>query len=78
MSYGDLMEDLSTVWRKVDAQMNKSETGDKYWVHILQPVFKELEAFIFRVLRLLFRFKRRSKQKKLWQKYVNQTKILVF
>ena len=63
MSYGDLMEDLSTVWRKVDAQMNKSETGDNYWVHILQSVFKELEAFIFRIFRSLFRFKMHSKQK---------------
>ena len=44
MSYRDLMEDLSTAWRKVDAPMNEPETGDKYWVHTLRPVFDELEA----------------------------------
>ncbi len=38
------MEDLSTAWRKEDTPMNKAETGDKYWVHTLRPVFEELEA----------------------------------
>ena len=43
MSYGDLMEDLSSAWRMTDASDNP-ETGDKYWVHTLKTVFDELEA----------------------------------
>ena len=43
MSYGDLMDDLSTAWRMKDAPGEPS-TGDKYWVHTLKTVFEELEA----------------------------------
>ena len=43
MSYGDLMDDLSSVWRKADAPQ-KSKTDDGCWVHTLQIVFEELEA----------------------------------
>lgn len=43
MSYGDLMDDLNSAWRMVDAP-NIPETGDKYWVHTLKTVFDELEA----------------------------------
>ena len=43
MSYGELMEDLSSAWRMVDAHGEPS-TGDKYWVHTLKTVFEELEA----------------------------------
>ena len=43
MSYGDLMDDLSSAWRKVGA-MGEPETGDEYWVHTLKVVFDELEA----------------------------------
>ena len=43
MSYGDLMDDLNSAWRMVDAP-DGPETGDKYWVHTLKTVFEELEA----------------------------------
>lgn len=43
MSYGDLMDDLNSAWRMVDAS-DAPETGDKYWVHTLKTVFEELEA----------------------------------
>ena len=43
MSYGDLMDDLNSAWRMVDAP-DVPETGDKYWVHTLKTVFDELEA----------------------------------
>ena len=42
-SYGDLMDDLSSAWRKADAPQ-KPKTDDGYWVHTLQIVFEELEA----------------------------------
>jgi len=43
MSYGDLMDDLSSAWRKVDAPVEPS-TDDGCWVHTLKTVFEELEA----------------------------------
>ena len=43
MSYGELMEDLSSAWRMVETSGEPS-TGDKYWVHTLKTVFEELEA----------------------------------
>ena len=43
MSYGDLMDDLSSAWRRTDAPADPS-TDDGYWVHTLRTVFEELEA----------------------------------
>ncbi len=43
MSYGDLMEDLGTAWRRTDAP-ETAATDDGYWVHTLNTVFEELEA----------------------------------
>ena len=43
MSYGDLMDDLSSAWRRTDAPKDPS-TDDGYWVHTLNTVFEELEA----------------------------------
>lgn len=43
MSYGDLMEDLSSAWRRTDAP-EEPATDDGYWVHTLKTVFEELEA----------------------------------
>lgn len=43
MSYGDLMDDLSSAWRKTNAPQ-KPKTDDGCWVHTLQIVFEELEA----------------------------------
>ena len=43
MSYGELMEDLSEAWRKVDAPADPV-TGDDGWVHTLKYTFEELEA----------------------------------
>ncbi len=43
LSYGDLMEDLGTAWRRTDAP-EEAATDDGYWVHTLNTVFEELEA----------------------------------
>ena len=43
MSYGDLMDDLSSAWRMVDAP-TPPQSGDGYWVHTLNIVFESLEA----------------------------------
>ncbi len=43
-SYGDLMDDLSEMWRRVDAPDKLPDTGDIYWVHPIQYVYQELEA----------------------------------
>lgn len=43
MSYGEMMDDLSSAWRRVDAPANP-KTDDGCWVHTLQTVFEELEA----------------------------------
>lgn len=43
LSYDDLMEDLSTAWRRTDAPVNP-KTDDGYWVHTLEMAFRELEA----------------------------------
>jgi hypothetical protein len=42
MSYGDLMEDLSSAWRYTDAQ-GIPKSYDKKWVHTLPSVFEILE-----------------------------------
>jgi len=43
MSYGELMDDLSSAWRRADAP-SEPKSDDNYWVHTLQTVFAELEA----------------------------------
>lgn len=43
MSYGDLMDDLNSAWRKVDAP-EEPATDDNGWVHTNVGVFDELEA----------------------------------
>jgi hypothetical protein len=43
MSYGELMEDLSSAWRMKDAPEHPS-SDDGYWVHTLNYVFGELEV----------------------------------
>ena len=43
-SYGDLMDDLSSAWRKVDAPETTPASDDGYWVHTSNVVFEELEA----------------------------------
>ena len=43
MSYGDLMEDLSSAWRMVDAP-EKPSSDDGGWVHTLPSVLNALEA----------------------------------
>jgi len=42
MSYGELMDDLSSAWRKVGST-SKPKTNDGLWVHTLESVFEELE-----------------------------------
>lgn len=43
MSYGELMDDLSSAWRRVDAPAEPA-TDDNGWVHTNLGVFEELEA----------------------------------
>lgn len=43
MTYGELMDDLSSAWRRTDAP-EEAATDDGYWVHTLRIVFDELEA----------------------------------
>ena len=43
MSYAELMDDLSSAWRRTDAPVEPA-TDDGCWVHTLQTVFEELEA----------------------------------
>ncbi len=43
LTYGELMDDLMSAWRKVDAP-TEAATDDKYWVHTLNNVFEELEV----------------------------------
>ena len=43
ISFGELMDDLSSAWRKTDAPAEPA-TDDGGWVHTLQIVFDELEA----------------------------------
>ncbi|MCD8498804.1 MAG: transposase [Clostridiales bacterium] len=43
MSYGDMMDDLSSAWRRVDAPKIPA-SDDGYWIHTLKTVFEELEA----------------------------------
>lgn len=42
-SYGDLLEDLSEVWRDADAPEHAA-TNDGHWIHTLEYEFSELEA----------------------------------
>ncbi|MDR3185729.1 MAG: hypothetical protein LBU04_02805 [Christensenellaceae bacterium] len=42
LSYGELMEDLSSAWRMVDAP-TLAKSDDAYWVHTLSMVLDELE-----------------------------------
>lgn len=44
MTYGDLMDDLSSAWRNVEASDQLPETGDKYWVHTMKYAIEELEV----------------------------------
>jgi len=43
MSYGELLDDLSSAWRMKDAP-EPPKSDDGYWVHTLLNVFQELES----------------------------------
>lgn len=43
MSYGELMDDLSSAWRKTDAPL-MPRSDDSFWVHTSKQVLGELEA----------------------------------
>lgn len=43
MSFGDIMDDLSSAWRQVDAPKEPS-TDDNGWIHTMPHVFEELEV----------------------------------
>ena len=42
MSYADLMDDLSSAWRRADGSA-EPVTHDDYWVHTLEVVYDEME-----------------------------------
>lgn len=42
MSYGELMEDLSSAWRNVKGEITCPKDNDKYWIHTLPSVMEEL------------------------------------
>ena len=48
ISYGELMDDLSSAWRKVDVPTSAPDdiptSNDGGWIHTLPMVFEELEA----------------------------------
>ena len=44
MSYGEMMDDLSSAWRMTDAPLNvPASSDDEYWVHTLNTVMETLE-----------------------------------
>ena len=43
MSYGELMNDLSSAWRSVKGESVKPKDNDRYWIHTLPSVMEELE-----------------------------------
>ena len=42
MSYGELMEDLSSAWRSIKGESEKPKDNDRHWVHTLPSVMDEL------------------------------------
>ena len=42
MSYGELMDDLSSAWRSVKGESVKPKDNDRYWIHTLPSVMEEL------------------------------------
>jgi len=44
MSYGEMLDDLSSAWRRTDAPLNEpAASDDKYWGHTLNTVMETLE-----------------------------------
>lgn len=43
MSYGELMDDLNSTWRKVSG-ITPARSDDNFWVHTLANVHESLEA----------------------------------
>ena len=44
ISYGEMMDDLSSAWRMTDAPLNvPASSDDEYWVHTLNTVMETLE-----------------------------------
>ena len=42
MSYGELMDDLSSAWRSVKGESVKPKDNDRCWIHTLPSVMEEL------------------------------------
>ena len=42
MSYGELMDDLSSAWRSTKGESKKPKDNDRYWIHTLPSVMDEL------------------------------------
>jgi hypothetical protein len=63
MSYGELMDDLSSAWRMKDAP-EPASSDDGHWVHTLLNVFDELEALELSVPAPKLAPKKRGRPKK--------------
>lgn len=46
MSYGELMNDLSSAWRSVKGESVKPKDNDRYWIHTLPSVMKSWRSLI--------------------------------
>ena len=42
MSYGELMDDLPSIWRSVKGESVKQKDNDRHWIHTLPSVMDEL------------------------------------
>lgn len=42
MSYGELMDDLSSAWRSAKGESIKPKDNDRHWIHTLPSVMEEL------------------------------------
>ena len=42
MSYGELMDDLSSAWRSIKGESVKPKDNDRCWIHTLPSVMEEL------------------------------------
>lgn len=63
ISYGDLIEDLSSIWRKTDAP-SQPHSDDEYWIYTSKEVISEMEALGLSIPAIKPEPKRRGRPKK--------------
>jgi len=63
MTYGEMMDDLSSAWRMVDAP-SPPKSDDGFWVHTLNTVFEILEALELSIPVPVQKPKKRGRPKK--------------